>query len=336
MSLDVYAFGSALMDIQVNVPDRLLDQLEIQKGNMYLTERKRQEEVLKTVLGGSFADLEALAEKAHLAAGGSAANTVYGIAQLGGKAALCGKVAQDPFGSFYIKDMKKGGVLFNEKLVDGMTGTCIVLITDDAQRSMLTCLAVSSEITYEDLDEELLKASKYIYIEGYLFDSEVATRTLHKAIETAKKNSVLVALSTSDSFCIERHKIKFIELVKNDVDLLFANAQEAQALTDTISLDDAVKALSGWCRQSAITDGAHGSILCFNGEQYKTSPYPVVAIDTTGAGDCYAAGLLYGLTNGYDLETSGKIASYFSSRVVFQMGPRYAGNIKEELKELRL
>jgi hypothetical protein len=261
---------------------------------------------------------------------------VYGIAQLGGKAALCGKVAKDAFGTYYIKDMKKGGVLFNEKLVDGMTGTCIVLITDDAQRSLLTCLAESSEITYEDLDEELLKDSKYIYIEGYLFDSDVATKTLYKAIETAKKNNVLVALSTSDAFCIARHKDKFIELVKNNVDLLFANAQEAQALTDTISLDNAVRALSGWCRQSAITDGAHGSILCFNGEQHKISPYPVVAIDTTGAGDSYAAGLLFGLTNGYSLEASGRIASYFSSRVVFQMGPRYAGNIRQEMTELNL
>ncbi len=336
MSLDVYAFGSALMDIQVNIPEQLLDQLKIHKGNMYLTERNRQEEVLKTILGGSFTDPEVFAGKAHLAAGGSAANTVYGIAQLGGKSALCGKVARDAFGSYYIKDMKRGGVLFNEKLVDGMTGTCIVLITDDAQRSMLTCLAVSSEITYEDLDEELLRDSKYIYIEGYLFDSAVATKTLQQAITTAKKNNVLVALSTSDAFCIERHKEKFISLVKNDVDLLFANAQEAQALTDTISLDAAVKVLSGWCRESAITDGARGSVLSFNGIQQKIPPYPVVAIDTTGAGDSYAAGLLFGLTNGYSLEASGKIASYFSSRVVFQMGPRYTGNIKEEIKELGL
>ncbi len=336
MSLDVYAFGSALMDIQVNVEDHLFDELNVQKGNMYLTDRTRQEEVLKKLLGESFADLGSLGNKANLAAGGSAANTVYGIAQLGGKAALCGKVAHDPFGSLYIRDMQNGGVQFNEKMVEGMTGTCIVLISDDAQRTMLTCLAVSSEITYDDLDEQHLKESTYIYIEGYLFDSAVATQTLLKAIHTAKKNNVRVALSASDAFCIERHKEQFVQLVKTDVDLLFANAQEAQYLTDTNSLDEAIKVLSGWCSQSAITDGAHGSILCFNGEQHKITPHPVIAIDTTGAGDSYAAGLLFGLTNGYSLEASGKIASYFSSRIVFQMGPRYAGNIREEIKEIGL
>ena len=336
MSLDVYAFGSALVDIQLNVDDSLLKELELQKGNMYLTDRSRQEQVLEKILGGSLTDLDALGNKANLAAGGSAANTVYGIAQLGGKAALCGKVASDRFGSFYIKDMQQGGVLFNENMVHGMTGTCIVLISDDAQRTMLTCLAVSSEITYTDLNEDYLKNSSYIYIEGYLFDSEIATRTLLQAIAVAKKHKVKVALSASDSFCIERHKDQFLQLIKNDVDLLFANAQEAQALTDTATLDESLRVLPEWCRQCAITDGAHGSTLIFNGSLHKITSYPVIAVDTTGAGDSYAAGLLFGLTNGYSLEASGKIASYFSSRVVFQLGPRFAGDIKEEIKELDL
>jgi len=336
MSLDVYAFGSALVDIQINVEDSLLEELGLQRGNMYLTDRSRQEQVLRKILGGSLTDLSALGNKANLAAGGSAANTVYGIAQLGGKAALCGKVAADPFGNFYIKDMQQGGVLFNEHLVQGMTGTCIVLISDDAQRTMLTCLAVSSEITYGDLNEDYLKNSAYIYIEGYLFDSEIATKTLLRAIATAKQHKVKVALSASDSFCIERHKDQFLQLIKNDVDLLFANAQEAQALTDTASIDDAIRVLPGWRRQCAITDGAHGSTLIFNGSLLKITSYPVIAVDTTGAGDSYAAGLLFGVTNGYSLEASGRIASFFSSRVVFQLGPRFGGDIKEEIKELEL
>ncbi len=336
MSLDVYAFGSALVDIQVNVEDVLLEELSLQRGNMYLTDRGRQEQILEKILGGRITDLGALDERVNLAAGGSAANTVYGIAQLGGTAALCGKVAADPFGHFYIKDIQQGGVLFNQKMVEGMTGTCIVLISDDAQRTMLTCLAVSSEITAADLNEDYLKNSKYLYIEGYLFDSAVATQTLLQAIATAKKHQVNVALSASDAFCIERHKDQFLQLIKNDVDLLFANAQEAQALTDTGSLEEACNVLSGWCRQCAITDGAHGSTLLFNNVRLKINPYPVIAVDTTGAGDAYAAGLLFGLTNGYSLEQSGKIASFFSSRVVFQLGPRFIGDIREEIKELEL
>jgi hypothetical protein len=232
--------------------------------------------------------------------------------------------------------MRRGGVLFNAQMVEGMTGTCIVLISDDAQRTMLTCLAVSSEITYDDLHEQSLQESAYIYIEGYLFDSAVATRTLLKAIDTAKKHKVKVALSASDSFCIDRHKDQFIQLIKNDVDLLFANSDEARALTDTGSLDEALKVLSGWCKQSAITDGSRGSVLSFDSSVLKIAPYPVIAVDTTGAGDSYAAGLLFGLTNGYSLEASGTIASFFSSRVVFQLGPRYCGDIREDLKELQL
>lgn len=336
MSINVYAFGSALVDIQLAVDDTLLAELELQRGNMYLTDRVRQEQVLEKILGGRITDLGALGDRVNLAAGGSAANTVYGIVQLGGTAALCGKVASDPFGHFYIRDIQQGGVLFNQKMVEGMTGTCIVLISDDAQRTMLTCLAVSSEITYEDLNEDYLKNSTYLYIEGYLFDSAVATETVLRAIATAKKHTVNVALSASDSFCIERHKDQFLRLVKNDVDLLFANAQEAQALTDTDSLEDACRVLPRWCRQCAITDGARGSTLLFNGERLKINPYPVIALDTTGAGDAYAAGLLFGLTNGYSLEQSGKIASFFSSRVVFQLGPRFAGDIRQEIKELEL
>ena len=336
MPLDVYAFGSALVDIQVSIDDSLLTELGLKKGNMYLTDRGRQEEVLKKLLGESLANLDALGDKANLAAGGSAANTVYGITQLGGRAGLCGKVASDPLGNFYSKDMRRGGVLFNAQMVEGMTGTCIVLISDDAQRTMLTCLAVSSEITYDDLHEQSLQESAYIYIEGYLFDSSVATRTLLKAIDTAKKHKVKVALSASDSFCIDRHKDQFIQLIKNDVDLLFANSDEARALTDTGSLDEALKVLSGWCKQSAITDGSRGSVLSFDSSVLKIAPYPVIAVDTTGAGDSYAAGLLFGLTNGYSLEASGTIASFFSSRVVFQLGPRYCGDIKEDLKELQL
>ncbi len=332
MKTDVYTFGSALIDIQLHARDFLFDEMDIKKGNMYLINRFQQEKILGKIFDK---DLQT-GGKLHTAPGGSASNTVFGISQLGGKAALCGKVADDSFGELYIKYMKDSGVSFNKKKVAGTTGTCIVLISDDAQRTMLTCLGVSSEIEYGDVDEDQLKQSEYIYIEGYLFDSEVATKTILKAVDTARKNNVKIALTASDSFCVERHRDLFMGLIKDDVDLLFANAQEAQALSNTDDTAKAVGILSEICQNLAVTDGSRGSILSFNGQVYNIQPFIATALDTTGAGDSYAAGLLFGLTHGYSVEDSGKIASFYASRVVSQIGPRYAGDIRKEMISLKL
>lgn len=333
MKLDVYAFGSALVDVQLSVADRVLEDIGAVKGNMALTERFRQEEVLKLLMGADLSCLDSLGAGANMAAGGSAANTVYGIAQLGGTAALCGKVARDAFGKFYSTNMQQSGVVFNGRMVAGMTGTCIILITDDAQRTMLTCLGVSSEIEPADMDEEQLMNSRYLYLEGYLFDSSLATETMLEAIHLAKRNGVQIAFTASDAFCISRHKELFVKLL-GQVDLLFCNAEEARALSDTGSNDEALKALSAMCPGIALTDGGSGSLLHFKGATIPVKPHAVTAVDTTGAGDSYAAGLLYGLTSGCSLEKSGEIASLFSSRVVSQLGPRLAGDIKGEIAAL--
>jgi len=336
MKTDVYAFGSALVDIQIQVTDKLLDEIGAEKGNMYLAERNRQEDLIKKLLGSDNLAVDHIQKKLQTAAGGSAANTVFGIAQLGGRGALCGKVADDSFGDLYTRHMRNSGVLFHKTSVQGMTGTCVVMISDDAQRTMLTCLGVSSEIALDDIDEDLIRQSTYVYLEGYLFDSEVATRTLLRVVEIARKHGVRLSLTASDSFCVSRHKDIFLKLLRDDVDLLFANAQEARALSDTGTTADAIRVLSEMGRNIAVTDGSRGSTLVFDGQTIKIDPCTVSAIDTTGAGDSYAAGLLFGLTNGYSLKNSGNIASFFASRVVSQVGPRYSGSIKNELKSLQL
>jgi sugar/nucleoside kinase (ribokinase family) len=333
MKLDVYAFGSALVDVQLPVTDKELEALGAVKGNMALTERSQQEAVLKRLMGADLSCLDSLSGKANMAAGGSAANTVFGVAQLGGSAGLCGKVARDAFGDFYINNMKQSGVAFTGRKVAGMTGTCIILISDDAQRTMLTCLGVSSEIGYDDIDEAKLKNSRYLYLEGYLFDSPLATQTMLHAIDTAKKHGVKIAFTASDAFCIARHKDTFLKLLPQ-IDLLFCNAQEACALSDTGTNDEALKALAALGPAIALTDGGSGSLLCFNGETLPVKPCSVSPVDTTGAGDSYAAGLLYGLTSGRSLAASGAIASLFSSRVVAQLGPRFAGDIRNEIAAL--
>jgi len=332
MELDVYALGNALVDIQVQVEDSLLTELGFEKGNRYLTEHGRQEEILQKLLGSDSLDSARKTGKLQTAAGGSAANTMYGISQLGGRAGFCGKIANDRLGALYAEHMRQSSVVFKESTGQGMTGTCVILISDDAQRTMLTCLGISGEIDYDDIDEELLKHSRYIYLEGYLFESECAARTMLQTVAIARKNGVRIALTASDVFCIDRHRDLFLQLIQNDVDLLFANSQEARALSRADNNEAALRVLSGWCENIAMTEGEHGSMVSFNGEITKITPHIVSAVDTTGAGDAYAAGLLYGITSGRTVRESGMIASFYSAKVVSQIGPRYNGDIQPELK----
>jgi len=334
MELEVYALGNAIVDIHVQVEDSLLTELGLEKGSRYLTERSRQEEILQKLLGFNSLESAQKAGKLQTAAGGTAANTMYGISQLGGRAGFCGKVANDELGALYTEHMKQSSVIFKESTGHGITGTCVVLISEDAQRTMLTCLGISGEIDYEDIDEELLKHSRYIYLEGFLFESECAARTMHRAVASGRKKGVKIALTTSDATCINRHGDMLIQFIKNDVDLLFANASEARALSGADNNDAALQVLSGWCEGVAVTDGEHGSMVNFNGEITKIAPNRVAAVDTTGAGDAYAAGLLYGITRGRTVRESGTIASLYSAQVVTQIGPRYNGDIQPELKKL--
>ena len=334
MELDVYALGNALVDIQVQVEDSLLTELGLEKGNRYLTERSRQEEILQKLLGFKSIESAQKAGKLQTSAGGTAANTMYGISQLGGRTGFCGKVANDELGILYSEHMKQGNVIFKENKGQGITGTCIVLISEDAQRTMLTCLGISGEIDYEDIDEELLKHSRYIYLEGLLFESERAAQTMLKAVVTAKKYGVKIALTISDATCIDHHGDMLMQFIQNDIDLLFANTKEARTLSGANSNEAALQMLSNWCEYVAVTDGKHGSMVSFNGEITKIAPNRVAAVDTTGAGDAYAAGLLYGITRGRTAPESGMIASLFSAQVVTQIGPRYNGDIPPELKRL--
>jgi sugar/nucleoside kinase (ribokinase family) len=334
MELDVYAIGNALVDIHVKVEDSLLTELGFEKGNRYPTDQSRQEELLRRLLGSDSLDSARKAGKLQTAAGGSAANTMYGISQLGGRAGFCGKIANDELGALYAEHMRQSGVVFKENTGRGMTGTCVVLTSDDAQRTMLTCLGVSGQIDYEDIDEELLRHSRYIYLEGYLLESERAARTMLRTVALARKNGVKIALTASDVGCVNRHRDLLVPLIKNDVDLLFAKAREARALSGAGNNKAAFRVLSGWCEGVAVTDGEHGSMVSFNGEATKIAPYSVSALDTTGAGDAYAAGLLYGIVNGYTARESGTIASLFSAKVVTQVGSRHNDDIQQELKNL--
>jgi sugar/nucleoside kinase (ribokinase family) len=325
MTYDVFGIGNALVDIQAHVSDETLDELKFAKGIMTLVEDGAQQQVL-----------------AHLnsrdvtrCAGGSAANTIMGIAEFGGKAAYAGKVANDEIGEFFLADMRNRGVKIEVAPAQGQSGTCVILITEDAQRTMLTNLAVSSTLQPEDISEEEIRASKYVYVEGYLFTGEPNRSSALRAIELAKKNNVKVAFTVSDPFLIQYHKEEFWNLIEGPVDLLFCNLDEARALTGQHDPAACAREIHRHAENVALTLGPDGSILMHNGETIYIPGVPVKAVDTTGAGDMYAAGILYGITNGLSWEQAGRLASHAASRIVGQLGARLKTPFtREEIAEI--
>ncbi len=315
MSHDVYAVGNALVDIQTQVKDELLKQLAFEKGIMTLVDDERQAGVLANF------DLPSL----HRCAGGSAANTVAALADFGGRAAFVGKIGDDETGEFFLKDLRALGVTIDvEPLPGSPTGTCAILITGDAERTMLTNLGASARLSPDDIDEAVIAAAKYIYIEGYLFTGESTKAAAYRAIELAKKNSVKVAFTASDPFLVNMIRDEIWDLIRGPVDLFFCNEEEAMSLT---GLTDAVACASKIHESAenvAMTLGANGSLLMHGGEAIAIEGVSVNAVDTTGAGDMYAGGVLYGITNGLSWKQSGHLASHAAARVVGQLGARLA------------
>jgi sugar/nucleoside kinase (ribokinase family) len=313
MAYDVYGVGNALVDIQAQVNETTLAETGFDKGIMTLVDDTTQQKVLASLDG----------VQTNRCAGGSAANTIMGIADFGGRAAYAGKVGQDDIGDFFLKDMRDLGVTIEvPPSSDGSSGTCVVLITDDAERTMLTHLGVSATLGPDDIDEEEIKKSQYIYVEGYLFTGESTKAAAYKAIDLAVKNNVKVAFTVSDPFLIGICKDEFWDLIKGPVDLLFCNEEEAQALTGESDNIECARFIHKHAANVAMTLGADGSIIVHGGEAIPIEGVQVKAIDTTGAGDMYAAGLLYGITNGHSWKESGHVASAAAARIVGQMGAR--------------
>ena len=312
MKYDVYGVGNALLDIQARVADSVLTDLNFAKGIMTLVDETTQAQVFSKLHSAGL----------HRCAGGSAANTIMGVSDFGGKAAYVGKVGQDETGEFFLGDMRKMGVAINSTPIAGQTGTCVVLITEDAQRTMLTNLAASSQLGPDDILESEIQQAKYVYIEGYLFGGEPTKAAALRAIELAKKNGVKVALTVSDPFLIQFNRDLFLQLIEGPVDLLFCNLDEARALTGRHDAVECAQEIHKHAENVALTLGGDGSILMHEGQVIPIEGVSVKAVDTTGAGDMYAAGILYGITNGLTWKQAGHLASHAAARVVAQMGAR--------------
>ncbi|MFT5523431.1 MAG: sugar/nucleoside kinase (ribokinase family) [Pirellulaceae bacterium] len=328
MKYDVYGVGNALVDVQAQVSDEVVSSTNFDKGIMTLVDDEQQQAVLQSLDGLPL----------NRCAGGSAANTIVGIADFGGKAAFCGKFASDDMGDFFRADMQKLGVAIEvPAATTGQTGTCAVLITPDAQRTMLTNLGVSATLTPDDIDEDELRQSKYLYIEGYLLMGPDTKAATYRAIELAQKHDVKIAFTASDPFLVNMLRDEIWELIKGPVDLLFCNEEEAKSLTGHTDVIECAHEIHKHATNVALTLGPNGSLIMHGGEAIPIEGVPSNAIDTTGAGDMYAGGLLYGITNGLEWKSAGHLASHAAARIVAQLGARMqrkftSGEVAELLK----
>ncbi len=318
-TLDVLGVGNAIVDVLAEADDAFLAAEGIAKGGMTLIDTARA-----TALYGRM-------NPGIEVSGGSAANTMAGIASLGGKCAYIGKVADDQLGEVFVHDIRAIGVGFNTKPLLGgePTARCLILITPDAQRSMNTFLGASALLESTDIDAGLIASAKITYLEGYLFDRPEAKAAFFAAAKIAHDAGRKVALTLSDSFCVERHHAEFTALLDH-VDILFANEIEAEALTGAKGFDAAVAALAKRCPVVCVTHGANGSVIVANGETHKILAAPIDRlVDTTGAGDLYAAGVLYGITAGLGLAEAGRIGSIAAAEAISHVGPRPQRALKE-------
>jgi len=312
MKYDVYGIGNALVDYLAFVDDEFLAKNGIQKGMMTLVD-----------VPGTEKRLDDLPSGFERQSGGSAANTIVGVVHLGGTGCFTGKVSGDANGRFYKSDLAEAGVDFSATDGEGVTGTCVSFITPEGERSMLTHLGVSSELTNDDIDEEVIANSQYIYIEGYQWSAELARNASIHAMELARKHGTRIAFSFSDAFMVRQFLDDFRKLAADYVDLLFCNAEEARAIIGTDSLSEAVEFLEARSEMVCVTVGSRGAIVSEDGTATKTPALAVEnVVDTTGAGDMYAAGVLRGLTLGFDLVTSSMIGSRMAAAIVSQVGAR--------------
>jgi sugar/nucleoside kinase (ribokinase family) len=310
----VAAIGNALVDIIADASDDFLKAHQISKSAMTLIDAERA------------ASLYAAIGPAVEMSGGSAANTVAGIASLGGKAAFMGKVNADQLGGIYRHDLQAQGVHFAtppSATTGTPTGRCLILVTPDAERSMNTFLGAAVEFGPADVDAETIRNSSITYLEGYLFDPPEAKKAFRLAAAIARQAKRRMALTLSDVFCVERHRAEFLDLIKSDVDILFANQNELLALYETHDLNKAIESARAHCQISVTTRSAEGAIIASGSETIEVPAVPVAKlVDTTGAGDLFAGGFLFGLTQGKSLAEAGHIGAIAAAEVISHYGPR--------------
>ncbi len=324
--LDVVGMGNALVDILAEVPDRVLSDLSLVRGAMELVDLGRAEDIYSAI--GAAVEVS----------GGSAANTMAGVAALGGTAGFIGKIADDDMGTVFVHDMRASGVELHAAVTDAEegdaelrgTGRSLVLVTGDAERTMATHLGVSATLAPCDVPEELVERCGILYLEGYLWDRPSAKEAMRHAVKVAHDHDRSVALSLSDSFCVDRHRRDLLDLVLSDVDVLFANEEELRRLFTAATFEEALSAAEETGVLVAATCGPRGSFVVGGRGPVAVpaAPAPVI-VDKTGAGDMYASGFLYGLTHGFDPVDCARLGSACAAAVIGHLGARPQHDLAE-------
>jgi sugar/nucleoside kinase (ribokinase family) len=311
--LDVVGIGNALVDVIAHADHDFLDRHGLVKGSMALIDTGRAEAL--------YADMGPGVE----ISGGSAANTLAGLASLGGRGAFIGRVRDDQLGAVFAHDIRAAGVAFHGRPATGgsSTGRCLIVVTPDAERTMSTYLGASSELGPDDVAADVVAGAQVTFLEGYLFETDAAKAAFRVAASVAREAGRKVALTLSDRFCVERHREEFRALVVDDVDVLFANQDELLALYETDDLDAGIARAAEHCGVVVATRSAEGSVVVSGDERHEVAAHPVdEVVDTTGAGDLYAAGFLYGLTHGRDLGTCARLGGVAAAEVISHLGAR--------------
>ena len=316
---DVTAIGNAIVDVLAQSDDKFLEEQRLPKGAMSLIDSDHAE-YLYGLMGPGV-------ERS----GGSAANTAAGIAGLGGKVAYIGKVADDQLGEVYAHDIRAVGVTFRTPpLKDGLpTARSLIFVTPDAQRTMQTFLGACTAFGPDDVDEDLIANSKVLFMEGYLWDDPKAIEGMRKAARIATAAGVKVAFTTSDPFCVDRHREEFLDLSENHIDILFANEAEILSLFQVDDFDKALQRIRGMCEIAALTRSEKGSVVATASEVHVIDAEKVEVVDTTGAGDAYAAGFLFGYTQGKPLDVCGRLGGMLASEAISHYGARAEADLKQ-------
>ncbi len=310
---DVVGIGNAIVDILGRCTDQFLVAQGAAKGSMRLVDAETVRKLYDTM--GPAVEIS----------GGSVANTMVGIASFGGRSAFIGKVAKDEFGGIFAHDIRAAGVTFTTPPDETgePTARSLILVTPDGERTMNTFLGVSPLLNQGEVDAKLIEAGSILYLEGYLFDRPEAKAAFRQAANIAVKAGRQVALSLSDSFCVERHRAEFLEFIRGQVDILIANESEITALYQTKNFDDAARRVRVDAKLVVVTRSGKGSVVFADTKATTIAPQPVRAVvDTTGAGDLYAAGFLFGLSAGKSLEICGRLGSLAASEAISHMGAR--------------
>lgn len=325
---DVFGIGNALVDCVCMVDDSFLVENNIEKGVMTLVDKEKQKLLIEKIKN----------TKPFIQSGGSVSNSIFVLSQLGGSGYSSFLVSDDDFGNIYINDLKNNGVKTGEKkytIAAGMTGSCLVLTTPDAERTMNTCLSISTKYSIKNINFDDLNNSKYLYIEGYLVTSELSMQAIHDCISYCKKNNIKIALTFSDLSMVKFFKDKLESILNYKIDLLFCNEEEAKAFSEKPSLNESSNFLLQFSKLVVITRGDKGSFIATSKEKINIDSVKTDAIDTVGAGDAFSGAFLFGINNGMGLENSGKLASALSSKVVSKIGSRLESidiiNVKKSL-----